>query len=305
MRIKIAVACVLLLTLIAGGYFLIPEIRRQKKEADAREKLAFVSLTDRLPKGKPISPTRVLDADAKKRWATLDAEFASAQNFRGDAIRALHEKTRKFFVESPGAGSDRGFRIPDEEILFDSWYGDPRQPDESADFPLSPAETLTRVELADEFQPYHRQGLFSFLFPWNFGYVKDRDHVSGFSPHGFRINVWNQVGDGERWQVKHVQLIGVLLHDPPIVYLTDKLPSMDQVRQGKTRSLDLFEEAGMPSLREGEDLFVVRKDDTIRMLGAIRATKTCQKCHDAEIGDLLGAFSYTLRPTKKEAKGER
>jgi hypothetical protein len=38
------------------------------------------------------------------------------------------------------------------------------------------------------------------------------------------------------------------------------------------------------------------------MLGAIRATKTCQKCHDAEIGDLLGAFSYTLRPVPKEEK---
>ena len=84
-----------------------------------------------------------------------------------------------------------------------------------------------------------------------------------------------------------------------MVYLTDKLPSMEQIRQGKVRSLDFFEEAGMPSLRDGEDLYIVRKDDTVRMLGALRATKTCQKCHDAEIGDLLGAFSYTLRPAPK------
>ena len=32
-----------------------------------------------------------------------------------------------------------------------------------------------------------------------------------------------------------------------------------------------------------------------RMFGALRATKQCLKCHDAARGDLLGAFSYTLR----------
>ena len=70
---------------------------------------------------------------------------------------------------------------------------------------------------------------------------------------------------------------------------------MEQIRQGKTRTLDGFEEAALPTLREGEDLFIASKGETVRMLGALRATKTCQQCHDAEVGDLLGAFSYTLR----------
>jgi hypothetical protein len=52
-------------------------------------------------------------------------------------------------------------------------------------------------------------------------------------------------------------------------------------------------------LSDGEDLFIANKDNIVRMLGALRATKTCLKCHDAEIGDLLGAFSYTLRPPGK------
>jgi hypothetical protein len=83
------------------------------------------------------------------------------------------------------------------------------------------------------------------------------------------------------------------------------MPSMDQIKQGKTRGLDFFEEVALPALCDGEDLYIVQKNDTIRMLGALRATKTCQKCHDAEIGDLLGAFSYTLRPVpKKESPDE-
>ena len=85
-----------------------------------------------------------------------------------------------------------------------------------------------------------------------------------------------------------------------MVYLTDRLPSMEQVRQGKTRPLDIFEEAALPSLRDGEDLYIVSKNDTLRMLGALRATKTCQQCHDAQVGDLLGAFSYTLRPAPRK-----
>jgi hypothetical protein len=113
------------------------------------------------------------------------------------------------------------------------------------------------------------------------------------------------VDNSRRWRVEHIQLIGILSHAEPVVYLTDKLPSMEQVRLGKTRSLDLFEEAGLPALREGEDLFVAAKGETMRMLGALRAMKLCQQCHDAEPGDLLGAFSYTLRLGPSGGKGEQ
>ena len=110
------------------------------------------------------------------------------------------------------------------------------------------------------------------------------------------------VRENERWRIGHVHLVGLLSHPEPVVYLTDKMPSMEQVRKGKTRSLDFFEEVALPALREGEDLYIVRKDDTLRMLGALRATKTCQQCHDAQIGDLLGVFSYVLRPAPKESR---
>src|SRR5262249_33571666 len=146
------------------------------------------------------------------------------------------------------------------------------------------------------FSSYHQAGLSDFLYPRGFGYVKDRAHVAGFKPHGFRSDpypAWRV--ENWRWRVQRIQLVGILSHEKPVVYLTDQLPSMEQVRQGKTRALDGFEEAGLPALGEGEDLFLASKGETVRMLGALRATKTCQQCHDAEVGDLLGAFSYTLR----------
>jgi hypothetical protein len=84
-----------------------------------------------------------------------------------------------------------------------------------------------------------------------------------------------------------------------VAYLSDNLPRMDELREAATRPLDVFETAGLASLRGGEDLFVRESADGLRMLGAVRSLKQCVNCHGGERGDLLGAFSYTLR------RGER
>jgi hypothetical protein len=298
MRIGISVAVIVLLSLaVLIAFFSLGLRAGEQKEADARKKLAFESLIERLPRGKPLSPTRALSSEAKKRWVILDQDLASSQNHRANLLRELHERTRKFFVESPGAGPERRLLSP-EAILMDDWQDDTAmdQPGEPADFPLSPGEPLSRVEPNAEFFHYHKDGLVNFLHPRGFGYVKDRAHVAGFKPHGFRSDrspAWSV--ESRRWRVRHIRLVGILSHERPVVYLTDKLPSMEQIRRGKTRTLDYFEEAALSALREGEDLFIASKGESLRMLGALRATKTCRQCHDAEVGDLLGAFSYTFR----------
>jgi hypothetical protein len=294
MRIGTSVAVIVLLAGVIA-FFSLRLRTSEQREADARKKLAFESLTERLPRGKPLAPTRPLGAEAKERWEYLDQGLAADQEHRANLLKELHEKTRKFFVESPGAGPERRLLTP-EEILLDEWLDDraPDQPGEPATFPLSPSEPLSRVEPNGDFYIYHTEGLFEFLYPRGFGYVKDREHVAGFKPHGFRSPP-TRVHPRRPWSIQHIQLVGVLSHPKPVVYQTDRLPSMEQVRQGKTRTLDAFEEAALTALREGEDLFLAGKGEAVRMLGALRATKTCRQCHDAEVGDLLGAFSYTLR----------
>jgi hypothetical protein len=282
----------------------VPLSSSEQKEEDARKKFAFESLIERLPRGKPVSPSRPLDAEASKRWEQLDRNLADAQNRRAELLRALHEKTQKFFIESDGFGPMRPTTmISPEMILLDSWYyGDTPQPGEPADFPVSPGEPLARITPNEEFHLHHEIGLKGFLPASGFGYVKDRKQVAGFRPHGFRhLYLYVQ---SQHWRIEHVQLVGILTQPEPVVYLTDGLPSMDQVRKGKVRQLDFFEQAALPAVYGGEDLYIVSKDNTIRMLGALRATKVCQKCHDAEIGDLLGAFSYTLRPAPKATGSE-
>jgi hypothetical protein len=188
----------------------------------------------------------------------------------------------------------------DESILLDEKVdlSSPSQPGPPADFPASPGEPLTTVPSAAEFHFYHDGGLSDFLYPEGFGYMRDRNQVAGFQAHGFR---YLGVAEHEkwRWRVQHILLIGMMRQESPVVYLTDRLPSMEQIREGKTRAPDLFETAGLAALKDGEDLYLARKGDTVRMLGAVRATRTCQQCHDVSVGQMLGSLSYTLRPAPR------
>ena len=268
--------------------------RSRQKEDEARKTLAFASLVERAPKGKPIVLRKPMDAPSQKFWQEVDGDLVAGNKERAKFLKALHEKTSRFFTSSTGAGPGRSIRPSVDEILMDQVVVYDLQQGAAADFPLSPGESLVRLQPDDDLRFVHRQGLLYFLYPPGFGYMKDRTHVAGFKSHGFRLDPKFQ---GEkRWRIEHVQLVGILTQEQPVVYLTDKMPSMEQVRQGKTRGLDFFEEVALPALAGGEDMYIVQKNDTIRMLGALRVTRTCQNCHDAEIGDLLGAFSYTLRP---------
>jgi hypothetical protein len=128
-------------------------------------------------------------------------------------------------------------------------------------------------------------------------------------------------------ELRTLDLIGLADKDGPRAYsggaafesgLVVSLPQMDREearrnRQGaepgeagkaksqpETRSLDFFELAGLAELREGKTTFVRHKENIVRMLGALRATEQCLKCHsEASKGDLLGALSYTFVDSRR------
>ena len=100
------------------------------------------------------------------------------------------------------------------------------------------------------------------------------------------------------WEIKTLDLVGLVKYDHPVVYVSEKLPDMKSLKDVPTRFLDFFELAGVEDLQKGHDLFIRTKEETVRVLGAIRAQNECIRCHGGEQGDLLGAFSYTLRPAR-------
>jgi hypothetical protein len=98
------------------------------------------------------------------------------------------------------------------------------------------------------------------------------------------------------WEIKSLDLVGVVMHDTPVVYMSEKIPEMKALSTKPTRPLDYFELAGLEHLVQGEAIYVRSKGETLRVLGPIHAGKACLKCHyESKEGDLLGAFSYTIR----------
>jgi hypothetical protein len=90
-------------------------------------------------------------------------------------------------------------------------------------------------------------------------------------------------------------LIGLQLHETPVAYVSSELPRMDELRKAPVRPLDRFESAALGHLVGGEDLVVGRSPTGMRMVGSIRSTEGCLRCHEGQRGELLGAFSYTLQ----------
>lgn len=106
------------------------------------------------------------------------------------------------------------------------------------------------------------------------------------------------------WEVKSIDLIGLLKHRSPVVYVSQPAAreAEEEDRQTPvTRHIDEFELAGLTALQKGEDLFGRSRDGVIRLVGAVRAEESCLSCHrQKQEGDLLGAFSYTLREASYE-----
>ncbi len=94
--------------------------------------------------------------------------------------------------------------------------------------------------------------------------------------------------------IDRVELVSLLLHDDPCVYVLDEVATPKLARGAHRRPLDEFELRGLDAVRQGAEL-VWTKEAPTRMFGAIRADAGCLNCHSgARENELLGAFTYYL-----------
>jgi hypothetical protein len=206
------------------------------------------------------------------------------------ALARLHQDAVAKFVNAPGFGVSR----------FDPrWEGVPTKVIKEWKFPVWSTGELDQkspVTERKDLNQIHKDSLVDF----------DPEYVSPPrppSPDDGKTAVVSVepvtmalVAKEKIWEIKSLDLVGLLKFKEPVVYISEKLPDMKDLKNVATRSLDLFDVAGLEALRKGEDIFARTKDDTIRMMGAVRADWQCLSCHDNKRkGDLLGAFSYTLR----------
>ena len=217
---------------------------------------------------------------------------------RRRSLAHVHAGVVEQFVNSPGFGSARRFDHPRPYWLEgkrpEATIPQAGPPYAAADLTPAPLQ----VALADDLLSAHDDNILSFLNPSAFGYILDREHVAGFRPHQFDSGP----SAPQHWQVKRLELVGLLKWDGPLVYLSPNLPRMDQLSDVATRSLDGFENEALLKLRHGEDLILQETRTQMRMLGSLRATKQCLGCHRVSRGDLLGAFSYQMSAEEAPAR---
>jgi len=239
----------------------------------------------------------------------ISHEVNESRNSRRFMLDRLHDRTYALFLMSEGFGQTRMRRVTPKRLELeqvdpipivsagiDPLEYDPENPPLDDHFPQSvpkPNPASAEGFPAD----LHHEGVELFLSLDRIGYVQDLDHVAGFQPHGFyeRGKNYNRLEAGSLWRVTKVQLVSLLKHETPVAYISKDLPRMDQLAEAPTRPLNEFEQQALSRLHTEEDLVTEEGENRIRMLGAIRAAKSCLECHSVQRGELLGAFSYELR----------
>ncbi len=287
-----------------------------------RKKYAYESIAGRLKyeAGKKQNQAPKLSPAARERIQSANEQFVKTKSssyafstLRSRSLQMLHEDEVEAFINRPGAGFSR-MPSPSPSYLPDTLRRNlPLASNEmiqtSDDVPVSlpgtnAAATARRVSLPSEeaLLGFHQNGENAFLTPQSFGYIKNRNQVAGFQSHGFSFapqlhshtdRPWYR-REKEVWAIYRLELVSLLKHEKPAVYLSRNLPRMDKLEAAPTRPLNPFERSALKQLYEGEDVITRASLNRIEMIGSLRATKQCQQCHDVKSGTLLGAFSYEL-----------
>ena len=299
-------------------------------DEELRMRFPFESLADRLEYeaeglkawAKEGPPLRTTPATMKRLSMLENPGESKGLPKRTLALIQLHTERVLRFVNSPGFGDGRMGGPPQPAFIT---LPTPPLTMEELEYPKGPPRPFATERVGDARRPtpddaadapgekrlagLHEQGLFDFLEPAAFGYVKDREHVAGFESHQFRRMPQldgppkpDKADGKERWAVVRLELVSLLKHKGPVAYVTGVLPNMEDGDRAETRPLRPFEEKALMALREGDDLITETSGDHIRMVGSLRAGKQCLECHQVERGDLLGAFSWELQrqPVQEE-----
>lgn len=250
----------------------------------------YEPLGERLPEPKPSGAS---EGTLPSEWNQLELELGQIPWFRRreSSLRAVHVYQTQLFHRAAGFGAGRMFVFDPREEHFAPDPTPPVPQPEEYEPGLVSLGDKTPEEVQLPLDQLHTNSLLDFVNPDGWGYVKSRAQVAGFRPHRF-----SQVpAPVRRWEVRRVELIGLLLHEKPVVYVSEHLPRMDELRGATTREPDSFESDGLTAIRGGDILYHRGSGSDVRMVGAIRSVHQCVECHGGQRGDLLGAFSYQLR----------
>jgi hypothetical protein len=270
-------------------------VRINPQHEQWRQETPFESMEPRVPEPKPgYAEWSEESRTYFKKNVEFENHIREAQeswwNKRSGSIEAVHDKTLAAFNKAAGFGSVRMRVI---HPLAEHFLPDAVQPiRQKLDHVAELVSTgLNSSDLkSDDVAFMNYESTANFSNPAGFGFVRSRTEVAGFQPHRF-----SKYPDApQTWEVKRIDLVSLLLHDEPVVYVSNDLPRMADVGKLATRDLDTFEKDGLAAIRKGDDLYIRGDAEKVRVIGSMRNFHQCSKCHGGKDSDLLGAFSYVL-----------
>ena len=184
-----------------------------------------------------------------------------------------------------------------------------------------PAAARAAVAVPASYEDMHEQYVEAFVESEGFGPSRiPRPKISKMVRRPRSVVVGNKP-----LSVKSFELIGIAKHEPPVVH-RNHVHAMDPVPKPQpaasqanpsgspqnavpqvpaTRKLTGFEESALAMFRKGGDLGQGMDGSDRIVIGPIRATQQCVKCHEGtKSGDLMGAFTYRLAPQPEIFPGD-
>lgn len=297
-RTAFAIALISLMVAVYGFAFREGAAELRRLQA-LRVQYPFESLAKRLefekkssnPKSGPQESV-FLAANVAANLDDQDERQGMRYYRRAWALRELHESTYSHFANAAGFGFSR---MPSIQHLVIEW--EPRSP-----LVMPYSVSITSATDGSELYGVHVAALDSFIASDRQGYVRSVDQVAGFESHG--LEAMYEPGrccndSAPKWQVSRLELVSLLRHEEPRVYIADTIPTMDQLADAPHRALNDFEKSALPQLAAQKDIVFRDQPDHVLMLGAVRAGKMCLECHEGKRGKLVGAFSYEISPIEK------
>jgi hypothetical protein len=226
------------------------------------------------PQPEPVAPRPTPLAPAVTPHGTPQEVLASAlQRLHGEALAHFHADPQNGLRRMP----------PVYEKVVKEW--------KTPYFSSGELDREEPIPFAKEMGKIHEHSVGEFLSP------------SPVQPENAAPTIPAIVFDGKNynrakkaWEAKSIDLIGLIKHETPVVYVSEKVAELERGDAAPTRALDEFELAGLMALQGGENLFGRSREGVIRLVGSVRAEASCLNCHHQKReGDLLGAFSYVLR----------
>jgi hypothetical protein len=244
-----------------------------------------------LPHAVALAPKVEAPAPAKQaKWETMSDAHPDSPKLLEKALARMHREAVTHFLADPRNGY---FRMdPVYEKIVRDWTIPFFSPGE-----LDGAEP---VPFKKDLDHIHAGSIKDFLSK-----AEPKPAVAPRLTLVMSRAEWDKIAKEKKvWEAKQLDLIGLLKSPEPVAYSSEKLADAKKTGRAPVRPLDEFEMIALDALSKGQDMFAHSRDGVIRMVGAVRANTSCLSCHDdKKEGDLLGAFSYTLREAEYRRAG--